>query len=68
MPHCMLQIGGDGVGNSICLGITGEAYGKIFFLDHELHPYDPPDSWEGITQLADSFTQFLEILCELDEA
>lgn len=62
IPRGMLAIGNDGVGNTICIGIEGEKRGAIYFIDHEVHPYDKPDSFEGVIRLADSFSEFLSSL------
>jgi hypothetical protein len=62
IPSGMLKIGDDGVGNSICIGVSESIEGKIYFLDHELHPNNEPESMEGITRLAESFDSFLAIL------
>jgi hypothetical protein len=55
----LIPIGDDGTGNKICIGVNNNNMGEIFFLDHEIHPYDDPDSLEGIIKLANSFTEFL---------
>lgn len=65
VPDGMLAIGDDGVGNLLCLGITDEFCGNIYFLDHEIHPLDSPNSMEGVYKLATSFTSFLESLTHL---
>lgn len=62
VPEGLLAIGDDGVGNTICIGIKGEKRGIIYFIDYEIHPYDESDSFEGITKLADSFSEFLSTL------
>jgi hypothetical protein len=64
IPESMLPIGDDGVGNYICMGISIENYGHILFLDHELHPFNEPNSPDGITKLKDSFTEFLNSLID----
>jgi hypothetical protein len=62
IPQGFLAIADDGVGNTILLAITGEDRGSIFFLDHETHPYDMPDSMEGVTKIANSFLAFMALL------
>jgi hypothetical protein len=64
IPSSMLPIGDDGLGNFICIGISPINQGKIYFLDHDLHPYQFPDSPKGIKKLADSFNGFLACLIE----
>ena len=58
IPTSMIPVGDDGTGNFICMGIASQNFGHIFFLDHEKHPFDSPDSRIGITLLANSFTAF----------
>jgi hypothetical protein len=62
VSRTLLPIGDDGVGDLICMGIAIENLGKIYFLDHEIHPYNDPESAEGITILANSFSEFLASL------
>jgi len=59
LPADIIPIADDPFGNAICIGIRGDAYGKIFFWDHE-SAYDEP------MRIADSFTQFVENL-EVEE-
>jgi hypothetical protein len=63
----MLPIGDDGLGDFICLGVSSANFGGVYFLDHERHPYDNPNSDEGITQIANSFSEFLLLLEENPE-
>jgi hypothetical protein len=64
IPDTMLPIGEDGVGNYICLGISSNNYSIIYFLDHDEHPFNEPNSLDGITQLSNTFTEFLSSLTE----
>ena len=64
IPESMLPIGDDRTGNYICIGISSTNFGKVFFLDHDKHPFHNPNSLEGVTELADSFSEFL---CSLEE-
>jgi len=52
-----LVIGSDDTGNRLCLKVSGEDYGAVYFWDHEL-----ADSPEGYTRLTDTFTEFFEAL------
>ncbi len=65
IPEGMLAIGDDGVGNIICLSYKEVGRGAIYFVDHEVHPYDEPNSLEGITKLANSFPEFLSHLQQM---
>ena len=60
IPRELLAIGDDGVGNFICLGISPDRHGQVFFIEHEEHPFQEPESFEGITKIADSFSRFVE--------
>jgi hypothetical protein len=68
IPEKLLPIGDDGVGNHICIGIKGEESGVVYFIDHEIHPYHNCESFEGITKLANSFSEFLNGLEVLPES
>jgi hypothetical protein len=46
IPSTMLPIGDDGLGDFICLGVSSANFGGVYFLDHERHPYDNPNSDE----------------------
>jgi hypothetical protein len=59
LPGSLLPIGDDGVGNYICVGISNDNFGVIFFLDHDTHPFNYPNSMVGVTILANSFDEFL---------
>ncbi|MEJ2304134.1 MAG: SMI1/KNR4 family protein [Anaerolineales bacterium] len=67
VPSWMLPIGDDGVGNFIGIGTSSANFGNIYFLDHDLHSYQTPNSSKGITKLSDSFTEFLNSLIENPE-
>lgn len=65
IPKDLLAIGDDGVGNTICIEVSREEQGRIFFIDHDLHPFHEPESLAGITKIVDSFQEFLSALKEL---
>jgi hypothetical protein len=62
IPATMLPIGDNGVGDFICLDLSAVHFGEVCFLDHEIHPFHDPDAIEGITKLANSFSEFLALL------
>lgn len=64
IPRELLWIMDDPFGNAICLGLTGEHRGRVYFWDHECEP--DPAEWDGsvaaagnVTLLANSFTNFI---------
>jgi hypothetical protein len=59
IPNLILPIGDDGIGNSLCLGVSSSNQGKIFFLDHEVYPYHISNSSLGLFKISDSFSEFL---------
>lgn len=74
MPDSMIPIGDNGLGNQICLGVSGEAFGKVFYWDRHnefdedeyLEDHEPPVPPEMLYQnvhlVADSFEDFLQRL------
>lgn len=64
VPSELLPIGDDGLGNLICIGSRGKYAGEIYFVDHDIHPYHEPDSFEGVTKIANSFSDFITSLYE----
>ena len=34
MPESLIPLGDDGRGNQICLGVSGDETGKVFYWDH----------------------------------
>lgn len=64
IPEKFLPIASDPFGNEILLCADENNYGKIYFGDHET--YDPETDYWLITELADSFTEFIHKLY-LDE-
>jgi SMI1 / KNR4 family (SUKH-1) len=71
MPNSLIPVGTDGSGNQICLGISDEESGKIFFWDHENecmdgflneNKSDIDKYWNNIYFLANNFDEFLSLL------
>lgn len=72
IPNSLIWIHDDPFGNAICLGIAGEHRGRVYFWDHE---NEPDEDWDGsvetagnITLIANSFTEYVAGLRELDDA
>ncbi len=64
IPASPLPIGDDGTCNFICIELSPEHFGSIYFLDHDRHPCDDANSTVGITRLASTFSEFLLLLKE----
>ena len=63
IPEKYLSIACDSCGNEILLCANEfENYGKIFFGNHEM--YHPETNYFNMTLIADSFTEFLNIVYE----
>jgi cell wall assembly regulator SMI1 len=63
-PHALLWIMDDPGGNGICIGLTGDQRGKVYFWIHDELP--DPEAWDGrvesasnVILLAESFTEFV---------
>ena len=55
MDRSLLPIGEEDLGNIICLRVSGDERGAVYFRDHEV-----PESPEAYTRLADSFGEYFE--------
>ena len=72
MPEELIPIGDDGGGNQICLCVSGEHTGCIYYWDHEMEctgggTYEdgtPITMWDNCHFVANSFTEFLDSLHE----
>lgn len=70
IPKCLLWIHDDPFGNAICLGLTGDHQGRLYFWDHEEEPFDWDGEFESagnISFLANSFTEYIAGLREMGE-
>lgn len=72
IPNALIWIHDDPFGNAICLGGAGVHHGRVYFWDHEEEPDE--DEWDGavetadnITLIANSFTDYVAGLRELDD-
>jgi len=64
IPRELLWVMDDPFGNAICIGLTGEHRGRMYFWDHECET--DSDEWDGsadtaenVTLLTKSFTEFV---------
>lgn len=75
IPESMIPIGDDGGTGQICLGISGDRAGKIFYWDQLNEPQDdsftasgsgtkkrPQPGFANVNQIAESFEDFLQRL------
>lgn len=62
IPPELLPVAGDGMGGQICLGISGDGFGQVFFWDDKDEPDDGAHSWDNIYLVAEDFATFIEHL------
>jgi cell wall assembly regulator SMI1 len=58
VPVGTLPIGDDPGGNLICISVSDNNYGEVFFCDHELE--DPETGYMIMSKIAESFSQFID--------
>ena len=63
IPPFFLPIGDDSGGNPICMNLSENEYGSVWFCDHELENKDT--GFLASSKIADSFTGFLSALYKL---
>jgi hypothetical protein len=63
IPSNLLPIADDPGGNAICLSLFGDDAGAVVFWDHAAEHLPP--TYANIYRIADSFTEFIESLCDL---
>jgi hypothetical protein len=73
IPRTLLWIMGDPGGNAICIGLTGEYRGRVYFWIHDEQP--DPQEWDGevetasnVILLANSFTDFVAGIAPRDSS
>jgi hypothetical protein len=65
MPTTIVPFADDPCGNALCIGISGNEEGNIFFWDHEKEGNENEQPFYGnIKKISDSFNQFLNGLFE----
>lgn len=63
MPANLLPIAEDPFGNIICLAVTGDDTGRVYFWDHEYEASEgEPPATDNVYRIADSFSAFLASL------
>lgn len=70
VPENLISIGVDSGGDYICLGVSGDEAGRVYYRDSERVPDGPPrHPWtrmKGYVRIADSFSEFLASLTPRD--
>lgn len=63
-PNGVIPIGEDPGGNYVCINLSDESYGRIYFYDNEIENEndDGKLTWDNLYLIAASFTEFLEKL------
>ena len=69
LPFDLMPIAHDPGGNLICIGVTGERNGRVFFWDHEEEAEENTlPTGQNVSPVANSFDAFWAMLTTLDEA
>ncbi|MDA7026852.1 SMI1/KNR4 family protein [Bacillus sp. CLL-7-23] len=64
LPQELLSIGDDSGGNQICIGISGNYFGKIYIWMHDI---EEGEYMDNVFFLANNFNEFLDSLYEDEE-
>lgn len=79
LPAALVPLSVDMAGNLICIGVSDEATGKIYFWDHEnelearlmlqedLGDITVDDYWDNLYLIADSFLDFIRSMFIVEE-
>lgn len=63
IPRELIAIASDVGGNLICIAVTGENVGKIYFWEHEFERwFGLKPSYRNVAFVANSFDEFIEML------
>ena len=62
IPSELLPIASSHMDDLVCLDLSEERYGQVLFWDLEEEKDFP--TWDNVYWVADSFSEFLEVLCE----
>ena len=63
LPADVLAIARDPADNFVCLGVSGEHAGRVYYWSHDTG--DGPGVWGSIGSMCDSFPEFLARLRDL---
>jgi cell wall assembly regulator SMI1 len=65
IPYTIIPFASDPFGNQLCIGVTGDEKGKVYFWDHEMEgEEDEQPYYENVYKIAESFQDFLSGLYE----
>lgn len=68
LPRRFFPVAAEAGGNLLCISVSGDDAGSIYFWDHELEADlskgQTPDSVANTTLVADSFSEFLDSFCD----
>jgi hypothetical protein len=67
IPANLLPIGIDEDSSNICLSISGDDYGKVYFWDRHFEVFDGEPDYSNVFLIANSFTEFINGLKSCDE-
>jgi hypothetical protein len=62
IPTELISIGADAFGNSVCLGISGDRRGDVYFHYHDRGKANPDDEFEPVYFVAHNFEDFIRSL------
>ncbi|MBA2939567.1 SMI1/KNR4 family protein [Paenibacillus sp. CGMCC 1.16610] len=61
MPESMIPFADITGGDQLCIGVTEDVWGKIYFWDHDQEHFDPTEEelWNNVYLVANSFSEFI---------
>lgn len=61
MPEKMIPFADITGGDQLCIGVTEDVWGKIYFWDHDQEHFDPSEEelWNNVYLVANSFSEFI---------
>lgn len=71
IPSNLLSIGDDPIENKICISVSGDDKGYIYYWSLDMEDIDEEDylpSYKNMSLIAKSFTEFMNGLCVTEES
>ncbi|CAN7745532.1 SMI1/KNR4 family protein [Paenibacillus sp. LjRoot56] len=61
MPESMIPFADISGGDQLCIGVTENVSGKIYFWDHDQEHFDPSEEelWNNVYLVANTFSEFI---------